>query len=339
MIAVSNLGATETTGGGSSLLDVTGLSVGYRSDRGLVSALDDVSFAVGTSEVVGLVGESGCGKSTVAGAVLGLLPRSAQVHGSVRFAGEELVAARASVLRHLRGNRIATIVQDPTTSLDPTFSVGQQIAETVRAHAQVTRSVAKQRALEVLAEVGIPDPRTRYDDPPHRLSGGMRQRVVIAAALVNDPALIIADEPTTALDVTIQAQILALLLRLRDDRGTAIMLISHDLAVVASVCDRVVTMYAGQIAERAPTGSLFAEPGHPYTAALLEALPGSGHAPGELPVIAGTVPDLAGPLPGCRFATRCRHRFEPCDTRPPMATVAPHHDVACWLRVDTAEHP
>ena len=316
---------------GGALLDVDGLSVRYRSDRGPVSAVDDISFSVRRSEVLGLVGESGCGKSTVASAVLGLLPSSADVDGAISYDGEQLIGADPDRLRQLRGNRIATIVQDPMTSLDPTFAVGEQVAEAVRAHAKVSRSIARRRALDALGEVGIPDPRTRYGDPPHRLSGGMRQRVVIAAALVNDPSLIIADEPTTALDVTIQAQILHLLLQLLERRGTAIVLITHDLGVVATVCDRVVTMYAGQIAERAPTAALFEHPGHPYTTALLEAMPTVGHQPGSLRVIAGTVPDLTGELPGCRFMPRCVHAGPRCELRPPTSPLAADHAVACWL--------
>jgi oligopeptide/dipeptide ABC transporter ATP-binding protein len=322
---------TDVDHPGRALLEVDHLSVRYHSDRGPVSAVDDITFSVGRSEVLGLVGESGCGKTTVASAVLGLLPRRAEVHGSITYDGEQLVGAAPDRLRRLRGSRIATIVQDPTASLDPTFSIGEQIAEAVRAHAAVSRAVARRRALDVLGEVGIPDPRARYGDPPHRLSGGMRQRVVIAAALVNDPSLIIADEPTTALDVTIQAQILALLLQLRDQRGAAIVLITHDLAVVATVSDRVVVMYAGQIAEWAPTASIYTEPQHPYTAALLDAVPTAGHRPGSLRVIAGVVPDLAGELPGCRFAGRCPHRGPRCEQRPTTTTVADGHDVACWL--------
>jgi oligopeptide/dipeptide ABC transporter ATP-binding protein len=320
-----------TAGVDRALLAVDGLSVRYHSDRGSVSAVDDVTFSVQQSEVLGLVGESGCGKSTVAAAILGLLPAGTDVEGSIRYVGEQLIGADPRRLRQLRGNRIATIVQDPMTSLDPTFSVGEQIAETVRAHAKVSRGIARRRALDVLGEVGIPDPRARYGDPPHRLSGGMRQRVVIAAALVNNPALIVADEPTTALDVTIQAQILALLLQLRDERGTAIVLITHDLGVVATVCDRVVAMYAGQIAERAPTAALFARPAHPYTTALLGSMPTVGHRRGHLRVIAGSVPDLAAPLPGCRFAPRCTHAGPRCDQRPPTSTLDVGHDVACWL--------
>jgi oligopeptide/dipeptide ABC transporter ATP-binding protein len=324
--AVADIARTDRA-----LLEVDGLSVRYRTARGPVSAVDDVAFAVGRSEVLGLVGESGCGKSTVAAAILGLLPANAEVAGSIVYDGEQLNGADASRLRQLRGNRIATIVQDPMTSLDPTFPIGEQIAEAVRTHAKVPRSVARQRALDVLGEVGIPDPRRRYGDPPHRLSGGMRQRVVIAAALVNDPALIVADEPTTALDVTIQAQILALLLQLREERGTAIVLITHDLGVVATVCDRVVVMYAGQIAERAPTTALFAHPAHPYTTALLDAMPSVAHRPGALRVIAGAVPDLAGPLPGCRFAPRCTHVGPRCAQRPSTSGIEGDHDVACWL--------
>ncbi len=322
-------GATTPTD--RALLAVEGLSVRYRSERGAVSAVDDASFAVQRGELLGLVGESGCGKSTVAGAILGLLPPSAEVQGSITYEGEELVAAGPAVLRRLRGNRIATIVQDPLSSLDPTFPIGEQIAEAVRTHGKVSRSVARQRALDVLGEVGIPDPRKRYGDPPHRLSGGMRQHVVIAAALVNDPSLLVADEPTTALDVTIQAQILALLLRLRDERGAAIVLITHDLGVVATVCDRVVVMYAGQIAERAATADLFAHPAHPYTTALLDAVPTVAHRPGALRVIAGAVPDLTTVGPGCRFAPRCPHAGPRCSTRPPSSSLGDVHDVACWL--------
>jgi oligopeptide/dipeptide ABC transporter ATP-binding protein len=322
---------------GGALLEIEGLSVRYPSDHGPVSAVDDISFSVRRSEVLGLVGESGCGKSTVAASVLGLLPAGADVDGSIRYDGEQLIGADPDRLRQLRGNRIATIVQDPMTSLDPTWAVGAQVAEAVRAHAKVSRSIARRRALDALGEVGIPDPRARYGDPPHRLSGGMRQRVVIAAALVNDPALIIADEPTTALDVTIQAQILHLLLQLLERRGTAIVLITHDLSVVATVCDRVVAMYAGQIAERAPTPALFDRPGHPYTTALLEAMPTVGHRPGSLQVIAGTVPDLSGELPGCRFMPRCGHAGPRCELRPPTSTLAADHDVACWLHAGGVE--
>ena len=322
---------------GDALLEVDRLSVRYPSDHGPVSAVDDISLSVRRAEVLGLVGESGCGKSTVAASILGLLPAGAQVDGSIRYDGEQLIGAHPDRLRQLRGNRIATIVQDPMTSLDPTYAVGEQVAEAVRAHAKVSRSIARRRALDALGEVGIPDPRARYSDPPHRLSGGMRQRVVIAAALVNDPSLIIADEPTTALDVTIQAQILHLLLKLLDRRGTAIVLITHDLSVVATVCDRVVAMYAGQIAERAPTAALFQRPGHPYTTALLEAMPTVGHRPGSLQVIAGTVPDLSGELPGCRFMPRCVHAGPRCELRPPTSTLAAEHAVACWLHAGGVE--
>jgi peptide/nickel transport system ATP-binding protein len=223
------------------------------------------------------------------------------------------------------------VFQDPMTSLDPAFSIGQQVAETIRAHRDEGARAARRRAVEILGLVGIPDPQVRYDDPPQRLSGGMRQRVVIATALVNDPALIIADEPTSALDVTIQSQILDLLKELRARLRTTIVLITHDLGVVAQVCDRVGVMYAGQLMEVAPVEQLFREPAHPYTRALLAALPEKGQEPGSLRVIEGRVPDLAEPPPGCRFAPRCPHRMAECELVPPLAPERPEHEVACWL--------
>jgi peptide/nickel transport system ATP-binding protein len=323
---------TDVDHPGRALLEVDHLSVRYHSDRGPVSAVDDITFSVGRSEVLGLVGESGCGKTTVASAVLGLLPRRAEVHGSITYDGEQLVGAAPDRLRRLRGSRIATIVQDPTASLDPTFSIGEQIAEAVRAHAAVSRAVARRRALDVLGEVGIPDPRARYGDPPHRLSGGMRQRVVIAAALVNDPSLIIADEPTTALDVTIQAQILDILRELVREERTALILITHDLGVVAGMCERVNVMYGGMFMETASAEDLFASPRHPYTLGLLESIPRLDASRREqLKPIPGAPRDMLSPPAACPFQPRCRFEVDASRQEvPPLVEIEPDHHVACF---------
>ena len=310
-------------------LAVTDLRVGFTVPSGTVSAVDGVSLTVAPGQIFGLVGESGCGKSTLANAVMGLLPAQAQAAGSVLLDGEQILGAEADRLRELRGDRIAMIFQDPSTSLDPTFSIGEQVAETIRAHRPVSRAQARERAVQLLGQVGIPDAGARYGDPPHRFSGGMRQRVVIAAALANDPTVLIADEPTTALDVTIQAQILRLIAALCREQGTAVLLITHDLGVVAQVCDRVGVMYAGQLVEEAPVAELFAAPQHPYTRALLAALPSAEAEPGRLAVIPGQVPDLSGALPGCRFLDRCDRARAECVERPqPVAVGAT--TVACW---------
>jgi peptide/nickel transport system ATP-binding protein len=234
-------------------------------------------------------------------------------------------------MRTLRGDRISMVFQDPMTSLDPCFSVGSQVAETIRAHRTVDRRAAREDALRLLLDVGIPEPQRRYGDPPHRLSGGMRQRVVIATALANEPALLIADEPTTALDVTIQSQVLDLLRDLRRTHDTTILLITHDLGVVAQLCDRVGVMYAGQLVEVAPVEDIFRAPRHPYTQALLAALPTAGQERGALRVIEGRVPDLTDPPPGCRFAPRCTYRRPECDRVPPLAAEPGDHRIACWL--------
>ena len=311
------------------VLAVQDLRVGFATPQGLVSAVDGVSLAVGAGEVVGLVGESGCGKSTLANALLGLLPDAAQVAGAAQLDGAQLLGLEESRLRRLRGDQISMVFQDPSTSLDPTFAVGEQVAETIRAHRRMSRADARAQAVRLMSEVGIPDAARRYGDAPHRFSGGMRQRIVIAAALANEPAMLIADEPTTALDVTIQAQILSLIAGLCRDRGTAVLLITHDLGVVAQICDRVSVMYAGQLVEEAPVRRLFASPQHPYTRALLGALPSADARPGELTVIPGQVPDLSGPLPGCRFLDRCPRARAECPARPEPVTVGDTR-VACW---------
>jgi peptide/nickel transport system ATP-binding protein len=321
----------------SDLLALEHVDVGFATEDGRVSAVSDVSLSVSEGEIFGLVGESGCGKTTLAMALMGLLPATAHVAGSVRFQGLELLGLPPEELRKLRGDRISMIFQDPMTSLDPTFPVGEQVAETITAHRDVNDARARERALELLGEVGIPEPKRRFGDAPHRLSGGMRQRIVIATALANEPALVLADEPTTALDVTIQAQVLDLLRDLRTRLQTTIVLITHDLGVVAQICDRVGVMYAGQLVEVAPVSEIFRSPRHPYTQALLAALPTQRQVPGSLRVIPGRVPNLADPPPGCRFSTRCPYVMDVCATVPPLAHETDEHLIACWLSEATKQ--
>ena len=321
----------------SDLLALEHVDVGFATEDGRVSAVSDVSLSVSEGEIFGLVGESGCGKTTLAMALMGLLPATARVAGSVRFQGLELLGLPPEELRKLRGDRISMIFQDPMTSLDPTFPVGEQVAETITAHRDVNDARARERALELLGEVGIPEPERRFGDAPHRLSGGMRQRIVIATALANEPALVLADEPTTALDVTIQAQVLDLLRDLRTRLQTTIVLITHDLGVVAQICDRVGVMYAGQLVEVAPVAEIFRSPRHPYTQALLAALPTQQQVPGSLRVIPGRVPNLADPPPGCRFSTRCPYVMDVCATVPPLAHETDEHLIACWLSEATKQ--
>lgn len=266
-------------------LRFTDVSVRFTTNDTVTAAVDSVSLTVKGGEIFGIVGESGSGKSTLANTVLGLLPRSAVVAGNVAVNGRELLGLSEDELRKLRGNEVSMIFQDASASLDPTWCVGDQVAETLRAHRKISRRAAKEQAISLMEEVGIPDPAARYSDAPHRLSGGMRQRIVIAAALANNPQLLIADEPTTALDVTIQAQVLSLIDRLRRDHGTTVLLITHDLGVIASICDRVGVMYAGELLEVATTADLFARPEHPYTRALLAASPGRTTRGERLPVI------------------------------------------------------
>ena len=321
----------------SDLLALEHVDVRFATEDGRVSAVSDVSLSVSEGEIFGLVGESGCGKTTLAMALMGLLPATAHIAGSVRFQGLELLGLPPDELRRLRGDRISMIFQDPMTSLDPTFPVGEQVAETITAHRQVDDARARERALELLRDVGIPEPERRFGDAPHRLSGGMRQRVVIATALANEPALVLADEPTTALDVTIQAQVLDLLRDLRTRLQTTIVLITHDLGVVAQICDRVGVMYAGQLVEVAPVSEIFRSPRHPYTQALLAALPTQQQVPGSLRVIPGRVPNLADPPPGCRFSTRCPYVMDVCATVPPLAHETDEHLIACWLSEATKQ--
>ena len=276
---------TRATGSNRPPLSFTDVSVHFETEAGSAPAVDAVSLTVERGEIFGIVGESGSGKSTLANTVLGLLPHAATVTGSVEVNGREVLGLSERELRGVRGNEVSMIFQDASASLDPTWSVGDQIAETLRAHRKLSRREAKGRAIALMSEVGIPDAADRYSDAMHRLSGGQRQRIVIAAALANDPQVLIADEPTTALDVTIQAQVLKLIERLRQDHGTTVLLITHDLGVIASVCDRVGVMYAGRLLEVGTTTETFARPQHPYTRALLAASPGRAPRGKRLPVI------------------------------------------------------
>jgi peptide/nickel transport system ATP-binding protein len=314
------------------LLQVRDLSVRFDSDEGSVHAVDGMSLELAPSQVLGIVGESGCGKSVTALSILGLLPKTATVTGSVRFDGEELLGASRSQLRKIRGRQISFVFQEPMTSLNPVLRIGQQIEEVLREHLSLSRSAAKQRVVELLDLVHIPDPGRRIDEYPHQLSGGMRQRVMIAMALACDPKILIADEPTTALDVTIQAGILDLLRELRARLGTAIILITHNLGVVADLADRVVVMYAGRKAEEAAVGELFAHPQHPYTIGLLGAVPRAGSARnGRLQEIPGRVPSLAELPAHCAFADRCPRADEQSwSSVPELRLVRPDHTVACF---------
>ena len=314
------------------LLSVTDLRVGFSTDDGIVQAVDGVSFDLAAGEVVAIVGESGCGKSVTAQSVIGLTRSpNATITGTAVFDGRDLIAAEETELRSVRGEQIAVVFQDPMTSLNPVYRVGDQIAEMIRAHRGVSKREAMVRAVELLDAVGIPNADRRVRDYPHEFSGGMRQRVMIAMALSCGPQVLIADEPTTALDVTIQAQILELLRRLNRDRGVAVLLITHDLGVVAELADRVVVMYAGQVVEQAGVEELFDAPRHPYTHGLLGSIPRLDRPrPERLPQVPGQPPSLLAPPEGCRFAPRCDHAFAECVQPPPLRDGAAHL-TRCWL--------
>ena len=313
------------------LLRVEHLSIDFKTDKGSLRAVDDISYAIAPGKTLGLVGESGCGKSTTALALMGLLPSVATVSGKAHFLGTDLFSQTEKEWQGVRGNRMAMIFQEPMTALNPVIPIGEQISETLLLHQGLSGKAALERAIEMLDEVGIASARTRAQAYPHQLSGGMRQRAMIAMALACRPSLLIADEPTTALDVTIQAQILELMLELQDRIGMAIQFISHNLGVVSELADDIIVMYAGRIAERAPAARLFAEPRHPYTLGLINTLPNLQHRQSRLPVIPGGMPNLAVPSPGCRFADRCPRVVAQCREQvPPLMTVAPGHDVACF---------
>ncbi|MEJ7623008.1 MAG: ABC transporter ATP-binding protein [Pyrinomonadaceae bacterium] len=319
------------------LLEVTNLRTQFPTRAGLVKAVDGVSFKVGEGELLGLVGESGCGKSITALSIMRLIaPPGRITGGSIAFKSEELTTASEDRLREIRGNDIAMIFQDPMTSLNPVYRVGEQIAEALRLHRKLSKSDARDAAVEAMREVSIPSPERRVSDYPHQLSGGMRQRVMIAMALACNPELLIADEPTTALDVTIQAQILELLDELRVSRKLAVLLITHDLGVVAEVADRVCVMYTGKIVEESPVEELFANPKHPYTRGLLRSVPKmtvAGIAKAErLQTIEGTVPSPTDLPFGCHFAPRCEHRMDICtEGEIPLLTLPHDVRVRCVL--------
>jgi peptide/nickel transport system ATP-binding protein len=321
----------------SAVLQVENLRVSFPDqERRRSYPVDGVSFTLERGRTLALVGESGCGKSLTSLALLRLVPAPGRIEpgSSIRLGDTDVLSLEGEALRHIRGRRIGMIFQDPMTSLNPVFTVGDQIAEGVRAHFDVSRAEARKRALRLLQEVGIPDPAERLRAYPHQLSGGMRQRVMIAIALSAEPEILVADEPTTALDVTVQAQILEVLDRLRATRGMAVLLITHDLGIVAGRADRVAVMYAGQIVEQAPTAQLFASPSHPYTQGLFASVPRITGPVARLTPIGGSVPPPTAWPEGCRFRPRCPKAFEKSELPPPLLPVGPDHQMRCWLAED-----
>jgi oligopeptide/dipeptide ABC transporter ATP-binding protein len=322
------------------LLEVRGLRTSFKTRDGSVKAVDGIDFHVDRGEIMGLVGESGCGKSVTALSIMRLVARPGRVDaGEIMFDGTNLLTVSDEQMRKVRGDRISMIFQQPTSSLNPVWDVGRQIEEVLQIHRAMKGTAAQARALELLRMVGIPDPERRLRAFPHEMSGGMAQRVMIAMALACEPELLIADEPTTALDVTIQAQILDLIRNLRDETGTAIILITHDLGVVAEMCDRVAVMYAGEIVEQSDVATLFREPRHPYTQGLIGSIPVVGEVRDELAVIPGNVPNLIDLPVGCRFAPRCMARVQESvplafDVHPELRPIGSDHDVRCWLYHD-----
>jgi peptide/nickel transport system ATP-binding protein len=315
------------------LLDVKNLRVDLPTERGLLHAVRGVDFQVRRGEMLCLVGESGCGKSMTSLALMGLLPRKAQRSADhIRFDGIDLQGLREREMNALRGERMAMIFQEPMTSLNPSYTLGDQLCEALRAHRKVSAAQARERAVYLLERAHVPQAADRLRQYPHQLSGGLRQRVMIAMALMCGPDLIIADEPTTALDVTIQAQILRLIRELQREFGTAVVFITHDLGVVARIADRVAVMYAGEIVETAPVAELFAHPSHPYTRGLLNCIPVRGKTlPGSrLQAIPGVVPSLVGPVAGCAFANRCPEVREACTRTPPQVQLDAQHAVRCF---------
>ena len=328
------------------LIRVEDLRTYFHTDEGVVKAVDGVSFSVKSQKVLGVVGESGCGKSITALSIMQLLPKP---HGKIysghiyfdseKYGSIDLAALdpRSRKMQSIRGNEIAMIFQEPMTSLNPVYTIGEQIVESVLLHQKATKKQALERAVEMLEHVGIPSPRQRVDEYPHQLSGGMRQRAMIAMALSCNPRFLIADEPTTALDVTIQAQILDLMIRLQEEHKMAIMMITHDLGVVGRICDEVVVMYMGKIVERADVRGLFSNPSHPYTQGLLESIPTLGTKKRRLNPIEGNVPDPFNLPEGCRFRPRCPHAKEICSQDPPEVRLEDGHEVKCWLYEQSGE--
>lgn len=317
------------------LLEIKGLRTHFFTDHGEIPAVDGVDLYINKGEVLGVVGESGCGKSVTSLSVMRLVPNPPGkiVSGSMEFKGEDLVQATESRMRKVRGNEIAMIFQEPMTSLNPVYTIGDQIGETVRLHRSLSKKDARTHAIEMLKKVGIPRPEQIVDEYPHQLSGGMRQRVMIAMAMSCDPELLIADEPTTALDVTIQAQILDLMRKLNRESGAAIMMITHDLGVVAEICDRVAVMYSGKVVEEGSVHHIFKNPQHPYTKGLIQSVPRMDEKIDRLYSIPGNVPN-PGSLPkGCRFAPRCNAVTDKChEAMPELVDVGAGHKSRCWLQ-------
>jgi peptide/nickel transport system ATP-binding protein len=317
------------------LLEVRNLRVEFPTRRGTLVAVDNVSFDVAPGEVLGVVGESGAGKSLTGLAIIGLLERPGRIAaGEVRLAGERIDNLPAEAMRRIRGRRIGAIFQDPLTSLNPLYTIGQQLVESIRTHLPMSAREARQRAVALLAETGIPAPEQRIDQYPHQFSGGMRQRVVIALALCAEPELVIADEPTTALDVSIQAQIIAMLKRVCREHRAAVMLITHDMGVIAETADRVAVMYAGRLAEIGPAREVIHAPRHPYTIGLMGSIPKLGDTRSRLAQIEGSMPRLNAIPGGCAYHPRCAQRFARCDTQRPELMAAGAGRAACWLHAD-----
>ena len=318
---------------------VSNLRTYFHTDRGVVKAVDGVSFSVGAAETLGIVGESGCGKSVTAHSILRLIPQPPGriESGQVLLEGQNLLAMSAAQMRKIRGNKISMIFQDPMTSLNPVFKVGEQVAEVIRLHQGLAKKEAFGKAVDMLGLVGIPSAGERASNYPHQMSGGMRQRVMIAMALSCRPKLMIADEPTTALDVTIQAQILNLMQKLKDETGTSIILITHDMGVVAETAKNVIVMYTGKIMEHAEAAELFKNPRHPYTESLLKSIPRPDRLQKRLKVIPGIVPSLLDLPPGCKFSNRCAQAFDKCFKEEPLLyEVGPGHFCRCWLHENAA---
>ena len=314
------------------VLSVQNLRVEFTTRRGVLRAIDGISFDIAKGEVLGVVGESGAGKSVTGNAVIGLIDAPGRIAGGeIRLSGRRIDNLPAEEMRKIRGKRIGMIFQDPLTSLNPLYKIGEQIIETIRTHSNLSESAARKRAIELLAEVGIPAPDKRIDSYPHEFSGGMRQRVVIALAICADPELIIADEPTTALDVSVQAQIISLIRRLGRDHGTAVMLVTHDMGVIAETCDRVAVMYSGRIAEIGPVQDVIRNPLHPYAKGLMGAIPTLAIEADRLVQIPGSMPRLSAIPPGCAFNPRCASAFDRCRTERPEPLACGEQRVACHL--------
>ncbi|WP_442602265.1 ABC transporter ATP-binding protein [Paenibacillus sp. KN14-4R] len=318
------------------LLEIKGLQTHFFTDRGRVPAVDGVDIQIRKGEVLGIVGESGCGKSVMSLSIMGLIPQPPGriVSGSIEFKRENLASLTESRMQQIRGNEIAMIFQEPMTSLNPVFTSGNQIVETVRLHRKISKREAREHTIEMLRKVGIPSPEAVVDQYPHQLSGGMRQRVMIAMAMSCDPELLIADEPTTALDVTIQAQILDLMKQLNRKSGTAIMMITHDLGVVSEMCDRIVVMYAGKVVEEGDKRAILKNPQHPYTKGLIQSVPDMNMKQDRLYSIPGTVPSPRALPQGCRFAPRCEYAMEICHKEMPrLMAIEADHRSRCWLHM------